>query len=272
MRLAVSNIAWPAEADDEAAAVLAACGAGGVEIAPTKVWPRPTEASADSVAAYRRRWEDRGLPIAAMQALLFGRDDLTLFADPATRTRTADYLRLIIDLAAGLGATALVFGSPKNRARGELSQSEAEAIAVPLFRDLGRHAAARGVEFCIEPNPTQYRCDFVTTSAEAAAFVSKVDQDGFGLHLDVGGMTLAGEDPQQTFADAGGRWRHLHVSEPFLTPIGSGDTDHAAVAAALGRSGFGGWVSIEMREATGETGWREPLAQSIRLVRATYGT
>jgi sugar phosphate isomerase/epimerase len=73
MRLSVSNIAWPATADDAAAEVLRAYGAGGVEIAPARVCERPWEASAATVAASRAAWEDRGLTIVALQALLFGR-------------------------------------------------------------------------------------------------------------------------------------------------------------------------------------------------------
>ena len=87
MRLAVSNIAWPAGADDDAARLLVAHGVAGVEVAPARVCERPWEAPAGLVAAYRGFWEDRGLPIVALQALLFGRPELVLFGDAATRRR-----------------------------------------------------------------------------------------------------------------------------------------------------------------------------------------
>ena len=115
MRLAVSNIAWPADADAEAATMLVAHGAAGVEVAPARVCDRPWEAPADRVMAYRRFWEDRGLPIVALQALLFGRPDLVLFGDAAARRLLREQLVAIINLAAGLGAQRLVFGSPSRR-------------------------------------------------------------------------------------------------------------------------------------------------------------
>src|SRR5262249_53724170 len=145
MRLAVSSIAWPSGADDLAASILSAGGAGGVEIAPTKVWPRPLEASAAGVRADRGSWGGRGLPIVALQALLFGRPELVLFGDAPTRRRTLEYLSGMIDLACALGAGALVFGSPKNRLVGDRSRAEAVAIADASFRALGEHAASRGV-------------------------------------------------------------------------------------------------------------------------------
>src|SRR4051812_10329496 len=53
MRLAISNIAWPVGADDEAAPLLNAHGVEGVELALTKIWPEPLDASAADVRAYR---------------------------------------------------------------------------------------------------------------------------------------------------------------------------------------------------------------------------
>src|SRR5690348_7446484 len=97
LRLAVSNIAWMPEEDDAVAEVLCREGVGGVEIAPTKWRERPLHASAGDVAAFRRTWEDRGLPIVSMQSLLYGRPDLQLFGDENKRTATVEYLRRMID-------------------------------------------------------------------------------------------------------------------------------------------------------------------------------
>ena len=85
MRLAVSNIAWPADQDAAVAGVLRDLGVTGIEVAPTKVWPRPLEASPTEIEDYRAFWEARGFEIVAAQALLFGRPDLTLFESEAAR-------------------------------------------------------------------------------------------------------------------------------------------------------------------------------------------
>jgi len=272
MRLAVSSIAWPAEADAEAAAVLVAHGVSGVEIPPARVCERPWDPPTGGVAACRRFWEDRGLPIVAMQALLFGHGDLVLFGDAAIRRRLAAHLAAIIDLAAGLGAERLVFGSPKNRLRGGLGAAQAEAVAIPFFRDLGRRAADRGVWLVIEPNPPAYGCDFLVTSRQVIEFVDRVAQDGLGVHLDAGAMTLCGESPREIVAAAGPRWRHVHASEPGLAAVGTGGVDHAAVAAALRGAGYGGFVSVEMAQGPAGTSWRERLDASLAVVRGVYGS
>jgi len=205
-----------------------------------------------------------------MQALLFGRGDLVLFGDAAGRRRLTDYLAAIIDLAAGLGATRLVFGSPKNRRRGSLGIVQAEAIAIPFFRELGRRAADRGVWILIEPNPSDYGCDFLVASRQVIEFVGRAGQDGLGVHLDSGAMAIGREVPAEIVAAAGPRWRHVHASEPGLVPLGTGGADHAALAEALRAVGYDGFVSIEMTQGPAGTSWRERLDAALAVAGRAY--
>jgi D-psicose/D-tagatose/L-ribulose 3-epimerase len=263
VKLAASNIAWPAGADVQAASVLSAGGATGVELAPKKVWPKPLEATESDAAAVRGWWERRGLRVCAMQALLFGRADLTLFDDAATRGRTVEYLAGVIRLAGWLGAGAMVFGSPKNRLTAGRPAAEVRAAALDAFRHLGDIAVQAGTCFCIEANPPEYGCDWVTTAAEAAALVTGVGHPGFGLHLDAGGMALTGELGP---LPAGAEPRHFHVSEPHLRPVGG--PHHAALAAALQAAGYAGWHSIEMRQPEGD--WAAALAAALGAAARSY--
>jgi D-psicose/D-tagatose/L-ribulose 3-epimerase len=270
MRLAISNIAWPSGEDEAVAPVLSEAGAEGVEIAPTKVWPSPLEASADEVRGYRDSWERRGLRIVALQSLLFGRPELVLFEGEPARRQTIVYLTGMIDLAAALGAEAMVFGSPKNRLAAGRPRKEVDAIAVAIFRTLGDHAARRSLAFCIEANPTAYGCDFITTMAEASDLVERVGSEGFGLHVDTGGMALTGEDPAEILSEQVSNWRHFHISEPYLSPIGRTGVDHRAFARVARRVGFDRWASIEMKEITGKDIWVDAIRESLDHARQHY--
>ncbi|MBI2836906.1 MAG: sugar phosphate isomerase/epimerase [Acidobacteria bacterium] len=248
MRIAISNIAWEQAQDPDVSERMNELGVEGVEIAPTKVWPHPLEVSDHDVAAYRISWESRGLPIVALQALLFGRNDLVIFGTAERRKETGEYLAGIMRLASRLGAHALVFGSPVNRARGEMSLEQALNVAIPFFRELGERAMDLNVVLCIEANPPQYKCDFVTTSEEAQDLVSAVGSAGFGLHLDTAAMHLAGEDVPAQVRKLGARACHFHVSAPNLGPVGPDvPIDYPGVAAALRGAPYLNWVSIEMR-------------------------
>lgn len=271
MRLAVSNIAWPPEDDGEAAAILVEGGVAAVEVTPARVSGGAEPPDPQRVQQYRRFWEDRGLPIVAMQALLFGHGDLVLFGDPAIRGRLLDHLSAVIDLAAAVGAANLVFGSPRNRSRGAIDRGTAEAIAERFFRQLAGRAADRGVNILIEPNPPAYGCDFLVDARETIAFVGRVNAKGLGVHLDAAALHLAGEDPEEAARTAGPRLRHFHASEPGLVPLGEGGVDHVPIASALHDAGYEGYVSIEMLQARDGGSWQERLRRAIARAQAAYG-
>jgi sugar phosphate isomerase/epimerase len=265
-RLAVSNIAWEPHEDDLVAAVLRDEQVAAIEIAPTKWRERPYDASASEIDAYRQTWADRGLRIASLQALLFGRPDLQLFGD--TRAAMREHLARAIDFAAAVGATALVFGSPKNRLRGTLPADEAGKIAIDFFRDLGAHAVERGAVVCIEANPPEYGGDFITTTAEAIALCAAIDHPGVAINGDLGGMTMSGDNPWPTIASAGHMLGHFHVSEPHLAEPGAA-ADHASAAAGLAGIGYKRWISIEMRAAGDNV---ERVRRAVRFAKEKYAT
>jgi sugar phosphate isomerase/epimerase len=268
MKLAASNIGWDPGEDDEVAAVLVQRGFTGVEIAPGKRWESPIDATKKEIAAYRAGWEKRGLEVVAMQALLFGRPDLALFGSATVRRALQEYLTALVEMAHGLGARALVFGSPKNRKRGEMSMDEATGIAVDFFRELGAVAASRGCLICIEPNPVSYDCDFINTTAEAIALCDAIDSRGVKVNGDAGAIAMNGEDPEATIAAAVRSLGHFHASEPSLAETTDGPVQVAA-AHALRASGYDGWVSIEMRAA--EPRRVDAIVRAADRVRRLYG-
>jgi D-psicose/D-tagatose/L-ribulose 3-epimerase len=268
-RLAISNIAWEPQEDEAVAGILLDAGFSGVEIAPTVRWPAPLDVSIAELTAYREWWRERGLEIVAMQSLLFGRPDLQLFGSEGSRRSLADYLERIASIAGHLGAAALVFGSPGNRRRGALAMDEAAPVARGFFRDVGARMAAAGVRLCVEPNPPEYGCDFLTTTAEVAAFCDSVDSPGIAVQGDLGAITLAADRPADALREAAPRLAHFHASEPHLVETGTGGADHAGAAQALGITGYKGWVSIEMKKSNGAR--LEAVSRAVALVKRTYG-
>lgn len=268
MKLAVSNIAWPAEQDAAVAALLPTLGVRGIEIAPTRLFPDPLDASDADIDAVRQFWKAHGIDIVAAQSLLFGRPDLTLFESEEKRRETHAYLSGIIQLCAKLGAESLVFGSPKNRRRGEMPHDDAVRIATEFFDDLADIAQAEGTCLVFEANPPQYGADFCTTAADAIDLVAAVNHPAFRLHLDTACVTLADDPLPETFA-ALPLLRHFHVSAPNLAPPSPTDgVDHPAFAALLGNHRPSGWVSLEMRATTPFD--LAAFADTIRFVKETY--
>ena len=268
MKLAASNIAWTPAEDEAVGRVLREHGFTGVEIAPSKRWESPIEATPREIEAYREAWENRGLQVVAMQALLFGRPDLQLFGSETVRRALREYLTALIEMAQGLGARALVFGSPKNRKRGKMPLDAATAIAVEFFREIGALAASRDCVICIEPNPAAYDCDFINTTAEAVALCERIASRGVQVNGDAGAVALNGEDPRSTVETAARWFGHFHASEPSLAEVTDGSV-HREASSALRRANYAGWVSIEMRAA--DSSRLEALARAAGRVRRCYG-
>ena len=149
-------------------------------------------------------------------------------------------------IAGELRATRLVFGSPKNRDRAGLSAQKTIDVAVPFFQRLGDVAQSYGVVICLEPNPTCYGANFMTTSAETVQVVRQIAHPAIRMQLDTGALTINGEDPGAVLQDCALLIGHVHASEPDLLPLGDGGTDHAKVVAALRQHLPNHVVSIEM--------------------------
>jgi D-psicose/D-tagatose/L-ribulose 3-epimerase len=246
MRLAISNIAWDTSEDEDIAKLLNRYGVDAIDVAPGKYFPEPAKATEEDIVRVKHWWSERGIEITGMQALLFGTTGLNVFGPPEAQDAMLQHLSSVCRIGASLGAKRLVFGSPKNRDRTGLSDQEAMDVAVPFFRRFGNIAQNYGVVVCLEPNPTCYGANFMTTSAETAQVVRKVAHPSVGMQLDTGALTINGEDPATVLEDCAPLIGHVHASEPDLLPLGDGGTYHCKVVAALEQHLPNHVVSIEM--------------------------
>ena len=250
MKLSISSLAWQPVEDDTIADLLVEYRFDGIELAPTKLWPNLSQVSEKEVKDYRRFRNNRGLRIVAMQSLLFGRDELTIFDSEAQRDAGVEYFRSVFQVAEWLGARVLIYGSPRNRHGVDGQDPEIWQTAIDYFRRLGLLASRYGVCLCIEPLPRCHPCDFVINAEEGRRLVDLVGQPGFRLHLDSSSMFLATDDLEQVLQAAGGLIKHFHVSEPSLGPVHSdGLVPIPSYMHALARHGYSNWVSIEMLES-----------------------
>lgn len=271
MKLAISNIAWTNEEEADIAVLLKDLGVKYIELAPTKKWPDPTRASNEEVLEYKQFWNLHGIEIVAFQSMLFSRPDLKIFESDANRDETSKYLADFIGLASKIGAGVMVFGSPKNRQRGELDEQSASVIAERFFGELGAIAQQNDVRFCIEPNAPQYACDFVTNAEQGIKIVDKVGLPGFGLHLDTACMALAGDDFRRSITDAASLLEHFHISSPMLEAVkGRDDVNHSEAASALRDIGYSKFVSIEMRPMADGNAAR--VEEAVRFAQSIYGS
>lgn len=264
MRLAISNIAWDISEDESVAALLQRHQIDAIDIAPGKYFPQPAKATAAEIGRVKDWWATRGIEITGMQALLFGSTGLNVFGPPKSQGALLQHLDAVCRIGAGLGAPRVVFGSPKNRDRSGLSDAETMAVAVSFFRQLSEIAASHGVMICLEPNPTCYGANFMTTSSETAQMVAQIAHPAIRMQFDTGALTINHEDPMTVLQGCAGLIGHVHASEPNLVPLGDGDTNHANMFKALMQCLPDHLVSIEMLATQ-----NEPHVESIERALGT---
>jgi len=253
--------------DDVAYHLLAQQGVSGIEVAPTRVWPDWAGITPQSVAELKSTVADEGLQISSLQAILFQKPELQLFAEGAAAQAFGDHLRFCAELAAQLGAKSVVFGAPKNRDRGSLAEEEAFDRAVEAFAPIAEAYATYGVALGLEANPVQYACNFVTHAATAARLVRAVANPGLRLHLDTACAGMAGEDIATLVCDNADILTHFHASEAMLGAVGENIAAHSAAARALHQVGYKGWVAVEMRTQDDVT---DSLQKAARFAIDTY--
>jgi sugar phosphate isomerase/epimerase len=268
MRLAISNLAWPTDQDAAVFSRLERLGVSGVEVAPTRLGPWDS-LPASLLTAYRARLEAAGLVVSSLQAVLFGQPALQLLGEGTAFDGMVEHWRHVADIGATLGAGVLVFGAPRNRLRGGMDPDVAWARARDRFQLLGDVTFPAGLTIGIEPVPSVYGGDFLTTWSDVLRMVQDVGHPGVRVHLDTGCVALGGGVIEVAIKESMELLAHFHAAQPRLGDFQDPLPGHAAAAAALRAEGYDHWLSIEMLEQSVDPAGAAEHA--IRTVRGIYG-
>jgi sugar phosphate isomerase/epimerase len=243
---------------------IAETGYTGIELAPFTLAKRVTDVSPAQRQQLRTIAESHGLTICGLHWLLAKTEGLHLTTmDSMTRRATAKYLMELGTACADLGGTVMVFGSPaqRNLERG-VSREQALANAAEVVREAMPALADRGVSIAMEPL-TPKETNFINTCADAVELMQLVDHSHFVLHQDVKAMlSEAASIPEliERYANVTG---HFHVNDDNLLGPGMGRTDYHPIFEALLRTGYSGWVSVEVFDY-------QPGAEHIAQVSLQY--
>jgi len=230
-------------------ALASGLGYDGLELAPFTLGSEPHRLAAACRAELRRIAEDQRLRITGLHWLLVTPDGLSITSrDAATRARTVDVMRRLIELCAELGGTILVHGSPKQRAidPGD-SKDVAFARAAECFAAVAGDAEQAGVIYCIEPlAPAE--TGLINTVAEAASIVEQVGSPALRTMIDTCAAAQSEAEPIPELVE---RWlptgliAHIHLNDPNRRAPGQGTLRFGAILSALQRQNYAGICSVE---------------------------
>jgi sugar phosphate isomerase/epimerase len=100
----------------------------------------------------------------------------------------------------------------------------------------------------IEPEPDL----LIERFPQYLSFIERIDSRLIGLNFDVGHAYCVGEDPQDWIAKMAPHTRHYHLEDIAATRVhqhlvpGRGAIDFAATLAEIRKTGYDGWLTVEL--------------------------
>ena len=262
INLSISNIGWDENNDFVVYTMMKNNGLTGLEIAPTRIFPKQPYDKLDDARAWADKLKsENGFVVPSMQSIWYGRTE-KLFGTVEERAALVDYTKKAIDFAETVGCKNLVFGCPRNRS---IPDGADESIAIKFFREIGNYAANHGTVVGMEANPPIYNTNYINDTVSALELIEKVDSEGFKLNLDVGTM-VENDEAVSVLLGREKYINHVHISEPGLKLIEKRSL-HQDLADLLKACNYKGYVSIEV----GKQEKAEDLGNMMKYVKTLYG-
>jgi len=261
---------WPlAKACDMAAA----CGYGGIEIAPFTLAPLASDIPVAARQEIRRTIARAGLDCVGLHWLLAKTEGFHVaHPDAAVRDRTVAYLGELARLCHDLGGRVLVFGSPQRRSLlPGVTLEEAHGHIREVFSRLLPVLETTDTVVALEPlAPSE--TDVLTTAAETCRLLEAIGSPHVRLHLDVKAMAAEPTGTPEIIRASAPWLEHFHANDENLRGPGFGGVDFLPIFRSLDEVGYAGWVSVEVFDFTPgpERLARESLAY-MRQIEAELG-
>ncbi len=195
-------------------------------------------------AALGRRLANLGLARTAVAVCPPEADPIS----PAASVREAAVSNLsrAVDCCEAAGAALL--GGPLYAAIGKFSGAPPSKpewdASVAVMQRVADHAARAGVTLAFE-FLNRFEIYLLNTAADTARYVRDVGRPNVGVHYDSFHAHIEEKDPARALAACAHELRHFHVSECDRGIPGSGQVRWQETFAALARSGYDGWLTIE---------------------------
>jgi sugar phosphate isomerase/epimerase len=167
--------------------------------------------------------------------------------DPHYRAIRREHTKRALRLAAELGAATM-----QTEPGGPLAPGQSWRAAAEVFYDeimpCVEVAERSGVTLLIEPEPGL----LIERFGQYLEFAGRIDSPWVGLNFDIGHAYCVGEDPQDWIARMAPHTRHYHIEDIAADRVhqhripGRGAIDFAATLREIQRTGYDGWVTVEL--------------------------
>lgn len=256
MRLAYSSNAYQRFSIEETIRRIAGLGYQGLELLADVPHAWPAGLLPERKEAIRRALRDSGLAVANVNGFMMNAvadprqpywHPSWIEPDPHYRAIRREHTKRALRLAAELGAASVQTEPGGPLAPGQSWQSAAATFYDELMPCM-EVAAECQVSLLIEPEPGL----LIETFEQYLEFAGRIDSPWIGLNFDIGHAYCMGQDPWKWVAAMAPHTRHYHLEDIAASRIhkhlvpGLGAIDFTATLREIARSGYRGWLTVEL--------------------------
>jgi sugar phosphate isomerase/epimerase len=241
---------------EECIARIADLGYQALELLADAPHAWPVDLSADKKRAIRECTNRHGLAISNVNGFM-----MNALADPRNpywhpswiepdrdyRAIRREYTKRVLRLAKELDAPSM-----QTEPGGPLARDQSRRAATDVFYEeimpCVELAEDLEVFLLIEPEPGL----LIETFEQYLEFADRLDSPWVGLNFDIGHAFCVGQDPQNWIAPMAPHTKHYHIEDiadtrkhAHLIP-GRGAIDFPAVLSEIVKSGYKGWITVEL--------------------------
>ncbi len=202
------------------------------------------EGTAEHYKELRKELDKQGLGCTAVTVATPEANPIS--DDAAVRDAAVERMKWIIEMVAILGGEVLLgpYHSPLAVFSGAGPTEDEKKRAADVLRKAAEIAQKAKVKLAIE-YLNRFECYFLTTAADAKAFVKRVDHPNFKMMWDTFHANIEEKDVAKTIASVADSFIHVHISENDRGTPGTGHVHWDETFKALRHAKYDGWLVIE---------------------------
>lgn len=178
----------------------------------------------------------------------FGPDRNICSDDPQIRENAKTYIRWLVDAAYELNSPVIcgpMYSSVgKDHKEDSFSRKAEWKLSVDGIREMADYAGTKGIKLALEPL-NRFETDMINVVSQGLDFISEVDRDNVGFHLDTFHMHLEEKSSADAIRQAGNKIFHFHACENDRGVPGTGQVHWQEIGKALKETGYKGPIAIE---------------------------
>ena len=256
MKLAFSSNAYMHFSIEDTIRKIAQLGYTGIEVLADVPHAWPAGLLEERKESIRRTLDDHNMTIANVNAFMMNAvaDPRQPYwhpgwtdPDPHYRAIRREHTKRSLHLAKEIGAPHITT-EPGGQLTPEQTWDEGASIFYEELMPCVEVAEELGIGFLIEPEPEL----LIEKFGEYLKFMERIDSKLVGLNFDVGHAYCVNEDPQDWVEQLKDHTVHYHFEDIADTRVhqhlipGHGAIDFDATLAAIDRTGYEGWITVEL--------------------------